>query len=99
MSGEALPDLLLQNIDEPIQINLEDASQLKWGKSLRNMPLFTIKEIEMHRQESGKDHGGPILKTLERGRKFKDERYISADSIFTVIQGDLFYSKQLAKLA
>ena len=75
MSGEALPDLLLQNIDEPIQINLEDASHLKWGKSLRNMPLFTI--------------------TLERRRTFKDERYISANSIFPAIQGLHFTQSNL----
>ena len=61
------------------------------------MPLFTIKEIEMHRQESGKDHGGPILKTLDRGRKFKDERYISADSVFTAVKENSFFIKGTCK--
>ena len=46
-----------------------DALEVKWGKSLMQMPFLTIKEIEAHRQNSGKDHGGPILKTLERGRR------------------------------
>ena len=46
------------------------------------VPFLTIKEIEVHRQNSGKYHGGAILKTLERGRKFKEDRYISADSVY-----------------
>ena len=67
-----------------------DALEIKWGKSLMQMLFLTIKEIEDHRQNSGKDHGGPILKTIERGRKFMEERYISADSVSTAVQDDHF---------
>ena len=66
-------------------------SDILWGKSLVTMPAVTIKEIECHRQNSGKGCTGPILKTLERGRKFKEERYITADSIFTYMQNEVFH--------
>ena len=51
VSDEVLADLLIQDVENPIEINVEDATEISWGKSLRHMPLFTIKEIEMHRQE------------------------------------------------
>ena len=40
-------------------------SEILWGKSLVTMPAVTIKEIECHRQNSGKGCTGPILKALE----------------------------------
>ena len=70
---------------------------VSWGKSLTNMPAVTIKEIEIHRQHSGKGKAGPVLKTLERGRKFKEERYITADSIFTSTQDEVFHVKATSK--
>ena len=45
------------------------------------LPLFTVKEIEAHRTESGKQ-GRAVMKTLDRGRKFKEERYLSSNDIF-----------------
>ena len=89
-----MADLLLQDLENPIEINVEDATEISWGKSLRHRPLFTIKEIQMHRQESGKDHGGPILKIVDRGRKVKDERDISADSVFAAVNGNSFFYKR-----
>ena len=47
------------------------------------MPLFTLKEIKLHRKSSGKIPGLAIVKTLDRGENFKKERYISPDSITT----------------
>ena len=44
------------------------------GKSLEMLPQFTIKEIERRRQLSGKTPESAIIKALERGRKFKNER-------------------------
>ena len=39
------------------------------------MSVFTIKEIEMHRESNRKIPGLPIIvKNLDRGRKFKKER-------------------------
>ena len=59
------------------------------------MPLFSIKEIEIHRKSSGK--GSAIIKTLDRGRKFKEERYLSADSVFTTVSENHFNVKAKCK--
>ena len=48
------------------------SEEIEWSKTLVGMPKFTVKEIEKHRQLSGKIQGSPITKTLVRGRKFKD---------------------------
>ena len=61
------------------------------------MPLFTIKEIELHRKSSGKMPGLAIVKTLDRGKKFKEERHISADSITTSTKGENCYIKEKCK--
>ena len=68
-----------------------------WGKSLKMPSQFTIKEIDQHRQLSGKTPESAIIKTLDRGRKFKNERYITSDSIFTKCEKGLFYVKGLCK--
>ena len=70
---------------------------ISWGKSLEMLPQFTIKEIEQHRQLSGKTPESAIIKTLDRGRKFKNERYITSDSIFTKCDKGVFYVKGLCK--
>ena len=44
------------------------------------MPVFTDREIEGHKKESGKN-GAIIQKTSERGLQFKNERYLNADTI------------------
>ena len=35
-----------------------------WGKSLINIPLFGLREIECHRLKSGKNPDSAIIKTL-----------------------------------
>ena len=77
--------------------NTCESEDVIWGKSLAEMPTITIKEIEAHRQLSGKGSGVPIIKTLERGRKFKEERYITADSIFTAVLPQKFLVKGTCK--
>ena len=74
-------------------VNMETSS----GKSLEMLPQFTIKEIEQHRQLSGKTPESAIIKTLDRGRKFKNERYITSDSIFTKCVSVYFMSKDSVK--
>ena len=64
-----------------------------WGKSLDNLPPFTIKEIEQHRLNSGKTPESAIIKTLDKGRKFKCERYISADTLYTKWDNEYFCVK------
>ena len=45
-----------------------------WGKSLDNLPPFTIKETEQHRLNSGKTPENAVIKTLDKGRKFNPTR-------------------------
>ena len=64
-------------------VNLLEPEDSSWGKSLSNLPSFTIKEVEDHRKNSGKTPNTAIIKTLDRGRKSKNERYLSTDTIYT----------------
>ena len=75
----------------------QNSEEIEWSKTLVGMPTFTIKEIEKHRQLSGKIQGLPITKTLVRGRKFKEERFLTADSIYTTTAKNLFKVKDLCK--
>ena len=62
-----------------------------------DLPRFTINDIELHRLNSGKTPELAITKTLDRGRKFKEERYISSDYIFTHADENYFYIKGQCK--
>ena len=62
-----------------------------------DIPTFTIKEIEKHRQLGGKIQVLPITKTLFRGQKFKVEIFLTADSICTTNNKKLFKLKDLCK--
>ena len=68
-----------------------------WSKDLTHMPPFTIKEIEKHRVNSGKNTGISVIKTLDRGKKFKEERYISSDSIYTSFDENSFFVKGVCR--
>ena len=58
-----------------------------------NLPVFTIKEIEKHRLKSGKTPDSAISKSKEKGLKFKGERYISADTIYSLSDDKYFCFK------
>ena len=61
-------EVLADNIEENIDPK-------EWEIRIKNMSFFTIKEIEMHWESSRKIPGlSIIVKTLDRGRKFKEER-------------------------
>ena len=60
--------------------------ETSWGKSLEMLPQFTIKEIEQHRQLSGRTPESAIIKTLDRGRKFKYEYYITSHQTFVLVR-------------
>lgn len=81
------------NIIYSDQSGIKPASIHTWSKSLTKLPVFTIKEIEQHRQLSGKVKGLSIAKTLSRGRKFKDERYLKSDSVYTLVSKNTFKAK------
>nr|XP_047142939.1 uncharacterized protein LOC124817168 [Hydra vulgaris] len=108
---EVIPIVLLQGLSENVcseeinvnipykvtKIDLKYQVHNKWGKSLIEMPLFTINNIQNHRKLSGKSKGLSIKKTLLRGKKFQEERYISSDSIFTYSANNVFKTKGLCR--
>ena len=57
--------------------------------------MFTRKEIDAHRNKSGKqkpeDTSKPIKNTgLERGLKFQVQRYLSSDTVYTKVFNNSF---------
>ena len=75
----------------------QTAKDIPWCKSLKSLPVFTRKEIDEHRNNSGKrkadDVSKPIKKTLKRGLKFQEERYLSSDTVYTKVFGNSFMVK------
>ena len=78
---------------EKQQVPTFKSNEDSWGKSLDNLPPFTIKEIEQHRLNSGKTPESAIIKTLDKGRKFKYELYISANTLYTKWNNQYFFVK------
>ena len=83
--------------------NSDSSRPIQWRKSLEKMPPFTRVQIEKHRELSGKrkistnKKGVPIMKTLRRGSQFKEERYLSSDTIFTSTSEEGFLVKSKCK--
>ena len=80
--AEEIFSYLVNNLDKNIEIFVVKKDQEAWSKSLKELPLFTIKEIEHYRLKSGKNQHS-IIKTRDRGRKFKEERYLTSGDIYT----------------
>ena len=78
---------------EKQQVQTFKSNEDFWGKSLHNLSSFTIKEIEQHRLNSGKTPESAIIKTLNKGRKFKYELYISAETLYTKWDNEYFSVK------
>ena len=60
--------------------------------------MFSRKEIDEHRNKSGKRKADGRFeayykKTLERGLKFQEERYLSSDTVYTKVFGNSFMLK------
>ena len=55
----------------------QTAKFIPWCKSLKILLVFTRKEIDDHRNKSGKRK---LKKVLKRGLKFLEERYLSSDT-------------------
>ena len=47
-----------------------------------NLPVFTLKDIILHRLSGGKNKNTVMSRTLKRGRKLKNEDYLCSDSVF-----------------
>ena len=71
---------------------LVERMNLLWSKNLEDLPVFTMNEIERHRQLSGKLKGKlkglPITKTLVRGRKFLQDGYLKSNTMFLCSSND-----------
>ena len=67
------------------------------GKICGNATTVYIKEIKQHRLLSGNTSESAIVKTFDRGRKLKNERYVTSDSIFTKRDKAMFYVKGQCK--
>ena len=70
------------------------------GKSLKEFPVFGREQIEEHVKKSGKctilssnKESVPIAKTLKRGTRFQEERYLSSDDVYTRVTGQEFQIK------
>ena len=61
------------------------------------MPTFNIKKIEKHRQLSSKIQELPRTKTVIQRQKFKEERFLTAGTIYTTKTKKLFKVKELFK--
>ena len=87
LSEQECQNELLKNIDLNISIvvenKVEPSSHECWTRCLKHLPVLIFKYINLHRLSSGNDKSTVIFKTLETGRKFKNEGYLSLDSIFT----------------
>ena len=94
-----LTNFFVQNIDDEVEIVVEkkvNQSEKKWGKCLKEMSVFIIRRIENHRIKSEKS-GIAIMKTTDRGKRFKEERFFSADDVFQLIQKEYFILKKNVK--
>ena len=72
--------------------------EITWGrKSLEYLPVFTRHETDKHVKNRGKIKGKSIKKTAYRSKFFKQERFISSDTIYTVQNRKFLLVKCLCK--
>ena len=62
-------------------------------RCLKHLPVFTLEGVNSNHLSSRKDKNTVTSKTLERGRKFKNEGYLSPYSIFTKCTKNTFTIK------
>ena len=84
-------DKVAAHVEKPRPSSSGQADEEGWTKSLKVFPMFMKRQIENHKDKSGKikisskKAGKPIQKTLKKGLKFKEERYLNADSVYVKI--------------
>ena len=94
-----LTNFFVQNIYDEIETVVKkkvNQSGNEWRKCLKEMPIFTIREIENQRIKIGKSSSA-IMKTTDRGKIFKEERYLPADDVFAANTERIFYVKGKCK--
>ena len=90
-----LTNFLVQKIDDETEIVVEkkvNQSEKEWANCLKVIPVFTIREIENQRIKSG-ECSSAIMKIIDRGKRLKEERYLSADDAFEANIERIFYLK------
>ena len=70
----------------------------EWEKCLKEMPVFTIRKIENHRIKIGKS-SSTIMKITDPGKRFNEERYLSADDVFESNTERIFCVKGKCKVS
>ena len=94
-----LTNFCVQNVYDEIETVVKkkvNQSENEWRKCLKEMPMFTIREIENQRIKIGKSSSA-IMKTTDRGKIFKEERYLPADDVFAANTERIFYVKGKCK--
>ena len=86
-----LTNFFVQNIDDELEIVVEkktNQSEKEWGKCLKEISVLTIQIKNQEPYESRtiqlkvEKSSSAIMKATDRGKRFKKERYLSADDIF-----------------
>ena len=92
-----LTNFFVQNIDDEIETEKKfNQSKEEWGKCLKEMRVFTMRQIENHRNKNGKSRSA-IMKTTDSGMRFIEKRYLSADDIFAANKKEYFMLKENVK--
>ena len=80
------------NVPPKGSIKVVEDTDLSWSKSLEFLPLFSLHQIEKHRQLTGKAKGKglPITKTLVKGRKLMQDGYLKMNDMYTCSSSDYF---------
>ena len=60
---------------------------------ISTLPIFRIRKIDLHVRKCGKLRGKSISKTSVRGRLFRDERFLSSDSVYNTFNLLYFFVK------
>ena len=94
--NEKLAELLRSDLIIEIDIELVKNTEkdvISWGKSLVFLPVFTRHEIDRHAKNCSKIKRKAIKKTNFRGRLFKQERYLTSDTLYIARKGNFFLPK------
>ena len=86
------------SVETPLTMNhcLLDKAPTR-RKSFSALPIFTGTEINLHVNRCCKLKGKSILKTSVRVRLFKNERFLSGNSVYTAYNHLYFYVKTRCK--
>ena len=83
---EKLAESLSSDLNIEIDIELVKNTKkdvISWGKSLEFLPVFTRCEIDRHAKNCSKTKRKAIKKTNFRRCLFKQERYLTSDTLYT----------------